>query len=357
MRVLFVSPALFGPEGVYGGGERYAYRLARAVAVEVEGATLLSAAERELDRRDGPLRVIARPPWTWVRGQKHNPLPRGLLHEIRSADLVHCFQHHTVQTSLSLMVGAVLRRPVVVTDLGGGGWDISAWIDTAGWADRFLHLSRYAQSVARRTGRLEDGVLYGGADAGLPQYSAGGEVLFVGRLLPHKGVDVLLEAAESYWRVRIVGTPMHERYLAVLRNLAAGKRVEFVFHADDEELERAYAAAAVVVVPSVPRDRYGGTTAVAELLGLVAIEAAARGIPVVASNTASLPEIVLDGVTGYLFPPGDVVALRERVGALLANPELRRRFGEAGAQSVTERFSWSRAAATAIQHYREALTR
>jgi len=85
-------------------------------------------------------------------------------------------------------------------------------------------------------------------------------------------------------------SPAHdERYLADLKKLAEGKRVTFVLSASDEELDTQYARASVVVVPSVGRDRYGGTTSVPELLGLVAIEAAAHGVPVVASAIASLP--------------------------------------------------------------------
>ncbi|HWO88684.1 MAG TPA: glycosyltransferase, partial [Gemmatimonadales bacterium] len=180
----------------------------------------------------------------------------------------------------------------------------------------------------------------------------GRTVLFVGRLLPHKGPDVLIEAARPSWQVRLVGSALDQRYLSDLNRLAEGKSVRFDHGADDAALEAAYQSAAVVVVPSLPRDRYGAVTPVAELLGLVAIEAGARGIPVVASNTASLPEIVVDGVTGFLVPPGDVGALRERVDAVLSDEPLRRRLGEAARRHVTERFSWRAAAAVAIDTYR-----
>jgi glycosyltransferase involved in cell wall biosynthesis len=364
VKVLFTSPALFGAGGVFGGGERYALRLAGAVAERLGGATLLAAAHEEVDTTRGALRIVARRPWRWVSGQRANPLPSGLARAVGRADVVHCFQRHIVMTSAALVTGRLRSRPVFITDLGGGGWDISAWTDTSRWAAGMLHLSRYAQEVAGRAGRTEDRIIHGGADAGAPDYSAGpaagagpGSVLFVGRLVPHKGADVLIAAARAEWEVRIIGSPLDQGYVAELRALAAGKNVTFVADAGDDALEAAYAGAAVVVVPSLERDRYGGTTRVAELLGLVALEAAARGLPVVASRVASLPEVVEDGHTGRLVDPGDAAALRRAVDSLLADASLRRRFGAAARERALSRFTWEAAAEVAIDCYRRALAR
>jgi len=359
VRVLFTSPALFGEPGVFGGGERYAACLARAVAEQTGGATLLAAAERDDERQDGPLRVLARRPWSYIRGQRTNPLPRGLWEATRGTDVVHCFQWRITMTTAAILAGRLRRAPVFVTDLGGGGYDLSGYVDTARFATGLLHLSSYAQSLSARAGSPHDAVLYGGSD-GLRERAAGGggggpTVLFVGRLLPHKGVDVLLEAAEAGWEIELVGAPLDARYRDDLNQLAAGKRVSFRGAVSDAELEEAYARAAVVVVPSVYRNRYGQETAVPELLGLVAIEAGARGIPVVASRVASLPEVVEDGVTGLLVPPGDPAALREAVGALLRDPPQRERLGRAAQQRVSERFTWGRAAEVALAAYGRAL--
>jgi glycosyltransferase involved in cell wall biosynthesis len=140
-----------------------------------------------------------------------------------------------------------------------------------------------------------------------------------------------------------------------VKTLAAGKQITFLLSATDRELDEAYARAAVVVVPSVATDRYGGTSQVTELLGLVAIEAMARGIPVVASRVASLPEIVVDGVTGLLVPPGEAPALREAVRGLLADPIRRATMGQAARRRAAEHFTWSAAADVAIAVYRQAL--
>ncbi len=354
MRVLLTSPALFGDAGVYGGGERYATELARAVAAKLGTATLYAAGRTDETRQDGALTVLLRRPWLSVRGQAHNPLPRGLWRAVAGADVVHCFQQHITLTSAALAMARLRRIPRFVTDLGGGGWDVSAYVDTTAWCSGLLHLSRFAASAARRETDPRDAVLYGGSGEAPPRRQDGRTVLFVGRLLPHKGGDVLVEAAEPAWEVVLCGRSHDARYFGDLKALAAGKRVSFLLSASDQDLENAYADAAVVVVPSVSTDRYGRVTTVTELLGLVAIEAMARGIPVVASRVASLPEIVADGVTGLLVPPGDPAALREAGRGLLADPIRRATMGQAARRRAAEHFSWDAAAGVAIAAYARA---
>lgn len=301
--------------------------------------------------------MIVRRPWLHVRRQPHNPLPRRLWRAVAGADVVHCFQQHIVLTSAALAMARLRRIPAFVTDLGGGGWDISGYVDTTAWTAGLLHLSRYAASAAGREADARDAILYGGSGTGAARHQDGRTVLCVGRLLPHKGADVLVEAAEPAWEVVLCGRSHEPRYFDDLKALAAGKQVTFLLSASDRELDEAYARAAVVVVPSVATDRYGRTTQVTELLGLVAIEAMARGIPVVASRVASLPEIVEDGVTGLLVPPGDPAALREAVRGLIADPIRGATMGQAARRRAAERFTWSAAAEVAVAAYTKACGR
>ncbi len=354
MKVLLTSPALFGDAGVYGGGERYATELARAVATKLGSATLYAAGGHDATRQDGPLTIRVRRPWLRLRGQAHNPLPRGLWRAVAQADVVHCFQQHIALTSAALAMARLRRIPRFVTDLGGGGWDVSSYVDTTAWCTGLLHLSRYAAAVAGRESDARDAVLYGGSAPQAARRQDGRTVLFVGRLLPHKGADVLVEAAEPGWEVVLCGRSYDRRYFDELKALAAGRRLAFLLSASDQDLEHAYADAAVVVVPSVATDRYGRATVVTELLGLVAIEAMARGIPVVTSRVASLPEIVEDGVTGLLVPPGDAPALREAVRGLLADPIRRATMGQAARRRAAERFTWTAAADVAVAAYARA---
>jgi Glycosyltransferase Family 4 len=134
VRVLHIAPATFGEGGIFGGGERYAFELARNMADEVD-TTLLAFGPHERRERIGKLelRVIGNP-W-YVRGQRGNPLALSMLTHLREADVVHCHQQHLLATSLAALACHMTRRRVFVTDLGGGGWDVSAYVSTDRWFD------------------------------------------------------------------------------------------------------------------------------------------------------------------------------------------------------------------------------
>jgi glycosyltransferase involved in cell wall biosynthesis len=93
--------------------------------------------------------------------------------------------------------------------------------------------------------------------------------------------------------------------------------------------------------------------AVTELLGLAVLEAMASATPVVASRTGGVPEIVRDGETGFLVPPGDVGALRDRIEELLRDPALARRLGRQAREVVLDRFTWERTAERCLAAYAE----
>ena len=79
-----------------------------------------------------------------------------------------------------------------------------------------------------------------------------------------------------------------------------------------------------------------------EGLGVSLLEAAASGVPIVATRTGGIPEIVRPGVNGFLIEPGDSSALARVLQELIDQPELRRKFGEAGRNIALERFSVTR---------------
>lgn len=113
-----------------------------------------------------------------------------------------------------------------------------------------------------------------------------------------------------------------------LESMAGGdRRIRHIGYVKD--VENVYQTADVVVVPS----RWQ------EPLGLINLEAGACHKPVVATRVGGIPEVVADGVNGYLVDPGDVDALSARVAALIANPSLRARMGEAGRARVERDFT------------------
>ena len=158
------------------------------------------------------------------------------------------------------------------------------------------------------------------------------ELLYAGRLSREKGILELVEAAKGLNLVVAGDGPLREHVPGALG---------FVPH---DELERLYRRAAVVACPS----RREG-------FGVVCAEAMAHERPVVASAVGGLLDLVVDGETGLLVPPGDVRALRGALDRLLADRDLRRRLGEAARGRISARFSWDAVTRATISLYESAL--
>jgi glycosyltransferase involved in cell wall biosynthesis len=152
-------------------------------------------------------------------------------------------------------------------------------------------------------------------------------LLAVGRLVEKKGFDVLVDAAALLtlpFHLRIVGEgPLRERLADRIVHAGLTGRVELAGSRTHAQLPGEYAAADLVVVPSVvgpDGDRDG--------LPNVVLEAMASMRPVVASDVASLGSAVIDGETGLLVPPRDPVALAYGLESLGRRAALRRRLGD-----------------------------
>jgi glycosyltransferase involved in cell wall biosynthesis len=158
------------------------------------------------------------------------------------------------------------------------------------------------------------------------------EVLYAGRLSREKGILELVAAARDLKLVVAGDGPLRDRVPDALG---------FVSH---NELERLYARAAIVACPS---HREG--------FGVVCAEAMAHGRVVVATPVGGHRDLVVDGETGLLVPPGDVSALRAALERLLAAPELRRRLGAAARERVRERLSWDAVTEATVRVYRGCL--
>src|SRR5687768_16543813 len=128
-------------------------------------------------------------------------------------------------------------------------------------------------------------------------------VVFLGRVLPHKGIHFLIDGLPAGTPLHVVGPTSDPVYFDRLRGLAKGKDVRFHGALNDAQVLEILGHAMALVHPT-PVDA-DGSAGVNELFGLALVEAMARGCPVIASRVASLPEIVEDGVSGYLVPPND----------------------------------------------------
>jgi glycosyltransferase involved in cell wall biosynthesis len=152
--------------------------------------------------------------------------------------------------------------------------------------------------------------------------------LFVGSdEFARKGGPVLLEAWAEV-----------ERRVAGSRLVIAGPRrpiqsrareVQWVGRVPRQDLAAYYRSASVFVLPSL-----------FEPLGLVLLEAMGYGLPCVASNCCAMPELVADGRTGLLTPPGDAAALADALVRLLSDPDLAAALGRAGHRELVARHTW-----------------
>ena len=158
-------------------------------------------------------------------------------------------------------------------------------------------------------------------------------VLFVGRLVRYKGVDVLIEAASSLpVHVVIAGDgPMRSTWIAQASAVARRATFEFPGALSDGDVKAWMHAADVLVLPSITR---------AEAFGVVQLEAMASGTPVISTNVPSgVPWVNRHGETGLVVTPGDAGALRGAIDTLLADASLRFRFGAAGMARVRSNFT------------------
>jgi glycogen(starch) synthase len=130
------------------------------------------------------------------------------------------------------------------------------------------------------------------------------------------------------------------------RKLRIRRAVDFVGHLPDRALVACLAAADVVVLPS----RY-------EPFGIVALEAAAAGAPLVASTAGGLAELVIDGETGLSITPGDVAGIATAVTEVLADPAAAARRARAAKSRLATEFNWEGIASATAAVYQSATIR
>jgi glycosyltransferase involved in cell wall biosynthesis len=343
MKVVHVVPALFGPGHTVGGAERYALELARHMASDVV-TTLVTFGDEDRDEEVGALRIRVLEGPSYVRGQRNNPFHLGLFKILRDANIVHCHQQHILTSSVAALWCRATGRRIFVSDLGGGGWDVSAYVSTDRWFHGHLHLSDYSRRIFGHDGKPWARVISGGVDVDrfcpVEPVERRTTPIFVGRILPHKGIDDLIAALPSQMALKIIGPPNETGTIDALRVLAGERPVAFCHDVDDSTLVNEYRRALCLVLPSVYRAASGAETKVPELLGQTLLEAMACRTPVICTRVASMPEVVEDGVNGFVVPPNDPVTLGHRLRWLVDHPKEAASMGAEGRRIVLERFQW-----------------
>ena len=277
-----------------------------------------------------------------------------------SVDLIHA---HWVlpQGLVARLIWAFTKKPFVLTVHGGdifafgGFWGTFLKRFALGAARVCTANSTFTQSrVKRVTDQIPIRVVPMGVDVDCvsprafdpmlrEQLGIQGEmVLFVGRLVEQKGVHHLLgampEVLEMFPKAVLVligdGTQKAE-----LKQFAARSgiidAVRFLGVVSHDRLPLYYAAADVFVGPSVV-DRNGVT----EGLGVVFLEAASSGVPIIGTSVGGISDVLREGVTGLAVPPAEKRALAQAIKRILLDDQLRNRLGKEARKTVLENFSW-----------------
>ncbi|HEY1180017.1 MAG TPA: glycosyltransferase family 4 protein [Phytomonospora sp.] len=384
------------PPVLVGGLGRHVHALATALARQGHEVTVVTrygehhdGTPAELDEIVDGVRIIRAPQdpplltlateslLAWTMSLNH-ALVRAALVAGGEYDVVHA--HDWLVNHAAVTLKHHLRAPLVATmhstEAGRHrGWlpaELNRCIHSIEWwltyearrvlvcsGDMRWEVSRLFELPAAKTQVVHNGVdpaAFAAAPAAVKalreKYSPDGPmVLYAGRLVFEKGVQDLLDAVPALrerhpgLRVVIAGDGPHAEDLKAHAVKAdADGTADFIGFVGGRDLPALYAAADCLVVPS----RY-------EPFGLVALEAAAAGTAVVASDVGGLAEIVEPGVTGLSFPPGDVAALTEAVSTVLTDELLARRLTTAARAMVDDRFGWDDIAAETVGAYARAV--
>lgn len=289
-------------------------------------------------------------------------------------DVIHSY--HALERSLAvLIVGRYLRKPVVVTILGGEfiyAPVVNRYLPLMQYilkeADSIIAISEFTRAAALKiVPDREIKVIYLGVDSDgfRPQdvsalqrkYSLENSkvILYVGHLADRKGPTVLLQAiphVNTQYDVRylFIGPDSGEKsnMTTMIGTLEIGEKVRIIGEVGEEQLPLFYSIADILVFPTVVNT---------EGFGLVALEAMASETPVIASRIAAIPEVVVDGVTGILFEPGNHVELARKIEELLANENVRQRMGREGRKLVESKFTWESCGRRTLNIYRSCTQR
>jgi glycosyltransferase involved in cell wall biosynthesis len=307
MNLLYVQPAHFNDDSYIGGGERYPVYLARAACVANSRIKIKIASF-------GPQRrhISIAPNIDYVICKALNS-NAGFLDNtsvdlrplIESCDLVHIFQPFTKCGEAAAVAALAEAKPLVITDLGGQSSNIGAASGLLGLSNAVVCISEFSARRYRQFRHPSHFVMSGPFDDdkfALDRFEPRNDnLLFVGRILPHKGIDKLIAALPNDLELVVCGRVYHSDYFGHLRTLSRGKKVSFVTQATDQELKSLYKTSLAVVLSSVYQDMYGNYFPNPELLGLTLLEGVACGCFAISNDVGAMPEFIGDERCGIVY--------------------------------------------------------
>lgn len=361
LRILMLCD--YFPPHVGGGVERVAAELCHGLVRRGHKVTVLTLrtcpapateSSNGLTVHRAPALELTR--WLGVQFTASVPVLGALARLIRSfqPDLIHAHNLFSRTTEVAALLRTTFHIPLVTTlhlgRLEGGGRVLRAFVRTYELTmGRYIvrrsdHITCVSNAVAEHARHIGGhstpvSVIPNGVDASLfhprPEQSNWGEtILFVGRLVPNKGPETLIQAAPLVLAQHpkaqfvVVGDgPLRARLQGQAHKLGLRGAVQFLgIRKDVPQLIR---EAALLVRPSS-----------LEGMPLVVLEAMASAIPVVATPVGGTPELVKDGVHGFLVPVGSSTALAQAIVRLLDDRSLAQEMGRRGRELVKNGYTW-----------------
>lgn len=344
-----------------GGGERYVHELARFMGREVP-TVVISFGDRRFTRQEDGYRLEVFPSETRYGFSTQNPWSIRFVATLSEASVIHVHQISTMIGDMACLLGKLRRIPVFVTDHGGGGGRVlHTRLPIQRLYTAAIAQSRYAERFLARRPQKRVVTIPGGIDLEYyqPTNSEPAErrtILFVGRLLPHKGVHLLVKTMETLreqgMELKVVGRVYDQGYYKSLRSSAESLPVSFHHDLDDGEVRGLMQSSLVTVLPSVqPPEGSSGDSPVSELMGFTPLESQACGTPVIVSDAGAMAEFVENGKSGFVVPQNNVPALVEAVCKIAETGDSMR----AKTRSVVERYSWTAVTKRHLELYQSAI--
>lgn len=308
MKIVYITPTYFDDSSLIGGGERYATELAYWMAKFVD-TTLVSFSSIRKSYKLDNLKIELYPVNHFIYGNKINPVCFHYLESLFNTDIVHIHHIDTLVSDLSCLMAFLLRKKTFVTYHGGGGaFILNRKLPILECYNHAIYQSVFTLNFIPEKLKNKSILIKGGIDTDKffpePSLQKEKKILYVGRILPHKGINYLIEGFRilnrSDYKLKIVGRVYSEKFYQDLKKLADGLNVEFVHNADDQQLLNEYRTALVTVLPSVHTTCYGDYTPVPELMGFTLLESQACGTPVICTDAGAMHEFVDDGKTGFV---------------------------------------------------------
>lgn len=358
MKVVHITPTYFDDSSLIGGGERYPSELALWMSKVVE-TTFVSFANKRKSYRQDNLKVEIYPVKHLIHGNPVNPLSFRYLRSIFEPDVVHVHHVHTVVSDMACLVASLLGKRAFVTDYGGGGsLVLNKRLPVFDGYQNAIAYSRFGLGFLPPELKRKAVLIKGGIDT--QRFCPNGtekrekRILYVGRILPHKGIDYLIEGFRllnrSDYTLRIVGRVYSEEYYDYLKQLSSRMNIEFVHDADDERLIREYRTSLVTVLPSVHTSYNGSHTRVPELMGFTLLESQSCGTPVICTDAGAMSEFVAHEQTGFVVASNSGAGIAEALERVIASP-LKRSDDLSRFRLWVEPLSWAHVVDAHLQAY------